>query len=415
MRVAVVGTGISGMVAAYLLSRSHDVVVFEANDWVGGHAHTVSVNLDGETYDVDTGFVVYNERTYPNFSTLLERLGVRTQPTEMSFSVRCEETGFEYSGGSLAGVFAQRRNLFRPGFHRLLRDILRFNREAPALLDGQPDDPSIGDYLNMHGYSREFRERYLIPMAAAVWSTRPALTADFPARYLVRFFLRHGFLQLAGRPQWRTITGGARRYVEALTAPYRDRIRLECPVERIRRHPDHVDVTVRGGVTERFDRVVVAVPGARTLGLLEDPTPEERDVLSAFADEENELVLHTDASLLPASRRAWASWNAHLDPRAERVTVTYDMSRLQRLASPRPFCITLNRSTAIDPRRILRRFVYRHPLYTREAIEAQTRHRSISGVRRTYYCGAYWGYGFHEDGVNGALAVAREFGEVLTA
>ena len=415
MRVAVVGTGVSGMVAAYLLSRSHDVVVFEANDWVGGHAHTVSVDLAGATYDVDTGFVVYNERTYPNFSKLLERLGVDTQPTDMSFSVRCEATGFEYSGGSLAGLFAQRRNLVRPGFHRLLRDILRFNREAPALLDGEPDDPSIGEYLTTHGYSREFRDRYLVPMAAAVWSTRPTLTADFPARYLVRFFLRHGFLQLTGRPQWRTITGGARRYVEALTRPYRDRIRLECPVERIRRHPDHVDVTVRGGPTERFDRVVVAVPGARTLGLLADASPEERDVLSAFADEENELVLHTDASLLPASRRAWASWNAHLDPRSERVAVTYDMSRLQRLASPEPFCITLNRSTAIDPRRILRRFVYSHPLYTHEAIQAQKRRDGISGVRRTHYCGAYWGYGFHEDGVDAALAVAREFGEVLNA
>jgi predicted NAD/FAD-binding protein len=413
MRVAIVGTGISGMLAAYLLSRSHDVVVFEANDYVGGHAHTVSVQLDGATYDVDTGFVVYNTRTYPNFAQLLERLRVPTQPSEMSFSVRCERTGFEYSGGSVAGLFAQQRNLFRPEFHRLLRDIVRFNRAAPALLDADGDDPSIGEYLTRYRYSREFREQYLVPMAAAIWSTRPRLTADFPARYLIRFFLRHGFLQLTGRPRWRTITGGARRYVEALTERYRDRIRLECPVERIRRHPDHVDVTVRGGVTEPFDRVVVAVPGAQTLPLLADPTPEERDVFSAFADEENELVLHTDSSLLPVARRAWASWNAHLDPRSDAVAVTYNMSLLQRLSSPQPLCITLNRSPAIDPAKILRRLVYRHPLYTREAIAAQARHASISGIRRTYYCGAYWGYGFHEDGVNGALAVARQFGEAL--
>jgi predicted NAD/FAD-binding protein len=413
MRIAIVGTGIAGMVAAHLLARRHDIVVFEANASMGGHTRTVPVVIDGETQAVDTGFVVYSEEAYPNFARLIRRLGVATQATEMSFSVRCPASGFEYGGPSLAALFAQPRNLVRPGFHRMLVDVLRFGREAPALLGKDDDDPTIGDYLATHGYSGEFRDWYLVPMASAIWSARPADVPAMPARYLVAFFRHHGLLRRSQRLRWRTITGGAQRYVDALTASYRDRVRLACTVTSVRRHRDHVLVATRGAEPERVDHVVLAVHGSQALRLLADPTPEERQVLGAFTEQENESILHTDPSLLPANRRARASWNVRLDPHGDRVSVTYDMARLQRLRSALPICVSLNAAAAIAPQRILRRITYHHPVYTRAAVAAQRRHATINGVDRTYYCGAYWGYGFHEDGVDSALAACRPFGASL--
>ncbi len=414
MRIAVVGAGISGLVVAHLLAPVHDVTVFEANDRVGGHAHTVRVELNGRSWDVDTGFVVYDPGTYPHFAALLARLGVATQPSEMSFSVRCDDAGLEYGGRSLGALFAQPGNLVRPVFHRLVRDVLRFNRSAGA--QAIADEATIGAYLETEGYSAAFRDHYLVPMIAAIWSARPAQVLAMPADWVVRFFADHRLLRVRGQPEWRTITGGAARYVGALTAAFRDRVRTGCAVAAVRRHSDHVEVRPWSGAPERFDRVVLAVHGSQALGLLADPTAAERAVLGAFAEQENEAVLHTDTSVLPASRRAWCSWNVHLGAHTDRVALTYDMSRLQRLDSPRPFCVTLNASAAIDPARILRRFVYRHPVFTPGAVAAQQQHATIStGARRTYYCGAYWGFGFHEDGVASALAVCRQLGVTTSA
>ncbi len=418
MKIALVGTGIAGMVAAYLLHHEHEITVFEANDYIGGHTNTLDVERDGRAYAVDTGFIVYNDWTYPNFIKLLARLGVATQPSAMSFSVRDEASGLEYNGTSLNTLFAQRRNLFRPSFYRMIADILRFNREARALLQTADNQTTLRDYLAANRYSAEFVEHYIIPMGAAIWSADPAQMRHFPARYFVRFFENHGMLSVDRRPQWRVVTGGSRRYVEALTRPFRSRIRLRCPVRSIKRWAGHVEVTAQqvNGPTEshRFDRLIMATHSDQALALLADPSDEERTVLGAIRYQENEAVLHTDRSLLPKRRLAWASWNYHLsDKPTNRVAVTYHMNTLQSLRAPCEFCVTLNRTEAIDPAAIIKRITYHHPVYTRETVAAQRRHEEINGVNRTYYCGAYWSYGFHEDGVNSALAVCKHFGKGL--
>jgi predicted NAD/FAD-binding protein len=407
MKIAIIGTGISGLTAAWRLHRQYDLTLFEANNYIGGHTNTVEVGVGGRRYAVDTGFIVFNDRTYPNFIDLLEQLGVASQPTRMSFSVRCERTGLEYNGENLNTLFAQRRNLFRPSFHRMIRDILRFNREAPALLDGEREI-SLNAWLREGNYGREFTEHYILPMAAAIWSAEPGMMGAMPARFFVRFFKNHGLLSVNDRPQWRVIQGGSRNYVEPLTAPFRDRIRLKCPVEWVRRHPTHVQVKPWGGPAERFDEVIIATHSDQALRLLVDPTAKEREILGAIPYQENEAVLHTDARLLPRRKLAWAAWNYHLpaQPR-DHVAVTYNMNILQSLDGPETFCVTLNRSEAIDPARILYRTTYHHPVFTAAGVKAQARRAEISGVNRTWYCGAYWSYGFHEDGVNSGLAAAR--------
>jgi predicted NAD/FAD-binding protein len=411
MRVAVVGTGVAGLAASYWLHRRHDLTVFEANDWIGGHVHTVPVRLGRKTFHVDTGFIVFNERTYPLFCGLLRRLGVRSRPTDMSFSVRCEGTGLEYGGASLRRVFAQRRNLLRPSFHRMLRDVRRFQRESRRLLEAPDAKVTLGDYLAGAGYSSEFVEAHLLPMAAAIWSTDPQTMRDFPAQALVRFFENHGLLQLRGGPRWRTIEGGSFRYVERLVAGFRDRIRLSEPVERIVRERDGVTVLTRSGAVEHFDQIVLATHSDQALSLLAEPSGLERRVLGSIRYRPNEAVLHTDASILPRTRRAWASWNYHLlRERPEEVALTYHMNRLQHLDAPEELCVTLNRTDAIDPSRVIARMTYHHPLLDGEALRAQEAWRAVSGRNRTHYCGAYWGYGFHEDGVRSALRVVRSFG-----
>jgi predicted NAD/FAD-binding protein len=412
MRIAVIGTGIAGNVAAWHLSREHDITVFEAGDHIGGHTHTHEVEQAGQNYNVDTGFIVFNDWTYPNFIQLLEQLGVTSQPSAMSFSVRAEPSGLEYNGTSLNTLFAQRRNLLRPSFWRMIRDILRFNREAPALLAGTGDDLNLGDYLAQQRYSREFVDHYIIPMGAAIWSTDPVTLQRFPARFFVRFFHNHGMLSVDRRPQWRVIRGGSARYVERLTAPFRDRIRLNTPVEWIRRLPDRVLVKARGLETERFDAVFMACHSDQALRLLADPSPLEQEVLGAIPYQENEAVLHTDTRLLPRSRRAWAAWNYHVLPEArERVALTYNMNILQSLETPTPFLVTLNHSEAIDPAKIIRRVSYQHPLFTPAGVAAQVRQPDINGPQRTFYCGAYWRNGFHEDGVVSALQALDHFRE----
>jgi predicted NAD/FAD-binding protein len=407
MNIAIIGTGISGLTAARHLHRAHDITMFEANDHIGGHTNTVDVEVQGQRHSVDTGFIVFNDWTYPNFIGLLEQLGVASQPTLMSFSVRCERTGLEYNGQDLNTLFAQRFNLFRPSFHRMLRDILRFNREAPTLLDGD-HTISLNDYLREQGYSREFIEHYVIPMAAAIWSAEPELMGEMPARFFVQFFKNHGLLSVGNRPQWRVVRGGSRNYVGPLIEPFRDRIQMNRPVEWIRRLPTHVQIKPKHGAVEHFDEVVIATHSDQALRLLADPTTREREILDAIPYQENEAVLHTDTRLLPRRKLAWAAWNYHLPVQPQtRVAVTYNMNILQNLDAPVTFCLTLNRSEIIDPARILYRTTYHHPVFTDAGVRAQARRDEISGVNRTWYCGAYWSYGFHEDGVNSGLAVAR--------
>ncbi len=408
MRIAIIGTGISGLSAAWALHRDHALTLFEAGDYIGGHTHTVDVEVQGRPYAVDTGFIVFNDWTYPQFIELLDRLQVASRPTQMSFSVRCARSGLEYNGETLNTLFAQRRNLFRPAFHRMIRDILRFNREAPALLE-QEQDSSLDDCLRAGRYSREFIDHYILPMAAAIWSAEPAIMGQMPARFFVRFFKNHGLLSVKDRPQWRVITGGSRCYVEALVAPFRERIRLNCPVEWLRRQAGQVEIKPVGGAVEYFDQVIIATHSDQALRLLADPSAQEREILGALPYQENDVVLHTDTRLLPQRRLAWAAWNYHLpaQPR-DRVAVTYNMNILQGLEAPQTFCVTLNRSDAIDPARMLYRTTYHHPVFTTAGVQAQARRAEISGVNRTWYCGAYWRNGFHEDGVDSGLAVARD-------
>lgn len=411
MRVAVVGSGISGLLAAHLLSVRHDVTVFEADDRIGGHTNTIDVvGADGRSRAVDTGFIVYNERNYPRFTALLQRLGVASQPTTMSFSVRCERSGLEYSSEAL---FAQRRNALRPSHWRMLLEIVRFHRLAPRLLAAGDDSLELGRFLRERRFSDGFIDRFVVPMGAAIWSTDPAAMMRFPAAYFVRFFQNHGLLSVSGQPRWRVIRGGSKQYLEPLVRPFRDAIRTAAPVAAVHRAAAGVDVEVAGSGRERFDHVVFACHADQALRLLAAPRPEEIGILGALRYQRNEAVLHTDDRLLPRRDRARAAWNYHLMAEPGPVCVTYDMNRLQGLDVPETYCVTLNRTDHIRPERILRRLVYEHPLYTPDAVAAQQRHAEISGAaHRTSYCGAYWGYGFHEDGVNSAVRVAAELGVV---
>lgn len=414
MKIAIIGSGISGLLTARLLWGDHDIHVFEANDYVGGHTNTVSFEAFGRPYAVDTGFMVFNDRTYPNFLRMLQMLDVPARLSDMSFSVRCDKTGLEYQGSSLGGLFAQRRNLLRPSFYRMLLDVLRFNRQSRELLQGKDDDLELGQYLERNRYSQEFIEHYLIPMGAAIWSAPPDRFRQFPARFIVNFLNNHGILAVRGHLQWKTVQGGAARYVEALAHPFADRIRLSCPVVSVRRRADRVAVTWKDGGPEDFDAVILAAHADKSLAMLADASAAEREILGAFPYQGNETVLHTDPSLLPRCRRAWASWNYRI-PREEGrpVVLTYNLNRLQGHVSPEAICVTLNPVGALDEAKILRRIDYQHPVFSRDAIAAQKRFPEINGKNRTYYCGAYWGHGFHEDGVNSALAVGQSFGKRL--
>jgi predicted NAD/FAD-binding protein len=414
MRIAVIGVGISGMVAAHLLCEDHEVVVFEANDYIGGHTSTIDVELNGVNYRVDTGFIVFNKENYPNFVKLMERLGVTYQPSNMSFSVQCELTGLEYCPSTLNSLFAQRRNFFRPSFYRMLLEVFRFRREAQEILHSKDYETTLGGYLAEKRYSRPFINHFIIPMGAAIWSADPKKFKEFPAHSFVQFFNNHGFLKVKDQPQWQVIKGGSRSYVEPLTRPYREKVRLNCPVESIKRHPDHVEVIPRHGDPERFDQVIIATHSDQALAMLADPIDAEKEILESIPYQENVTTLHTDSSLLPKRKAAWASWN-YLIPQEElgRVAVTYYMNMLQSLTSPIDFCVTLNRPEIIDQSKIIREFIYHHPVYTPQGLMAQKRRQEINGVNRTYFCGAYWGYGFHEDGVNSALAVCEHFGKTI--
>ncbi len=411
-RVAIVGTGIAGLTTAHLLAPRFDVTVFEARERLGGHTHTIDVPSARGTTAVDTGFIVFNDRNYPHFTALMDELGVASQPSDMSFSVSCQRTGLEYNGTSANTLFAQRRNLFRPRFLFMLRDILRFAKDARALLATPGDELPLGAFLERHGYSRSFREHYLLPMGAAVWSTSPERMLGFPARLFLRFFEHHGFLDVSGRPQWRTIRGGSREYIGPLSARFANRIRLGAAVEAVRRHDEYVELDVRGCDRERFDHVVLACHSDQALRMLSDASATERMILGAIPYQENRVILHRDAQVMPRTPRAWASWNTTIPQEAaEHVTVSYFMNRLQNLPEDEPFFVTLNPTQPIEDRHVLRELRYDHPLFTPESVAAQARYAEIGGVRRTHFCGAYWRHGFHEDGVWSALRVAADFGE----
>jgi predicted NAD/FAD-binding protein len=410
MKVAIIGGGIAGNVAAHRLHREHDITLYEAASHLGGHTHTHAVELAGRSWQVDTGFIVFNDRTYPNFVQLLDELGVASQPSSMSFSVRDEASGLEYNGTSLNSLFAQRRNLLSPRFLGMIGDILRFNREAPALLDEPGGEMPLGELLARGRYGRAFIEHYVVPMGAAIWSTDPASMLAFPARFFVRFLHNHGMLTVNDRPTWRTIVGGSARYVEKLSAPFRHRVRLATPVESVRRVPGGVIVKARGFEAARYDAVFLACHSDQALAMLADPTAAEREVLGAIPYQRNEAVLHTDTRMMPRRRLAWAAWNYHLPAGGGGpAALTYDMSCLQRLDTPTPFLVTLNRGDEIDPARVIKRIVYQHPLYTPASVAAQARHRELNGPQRTYFCGAWWRNGFHEDGVVSALDAVTHF------
>ncbi len=418
MRIAIVGAGVSGLVAAHLLHRDHDVVVYEAGAYAGGHTNTIRVDTAYETHHVDTGFIVMNDRTYPQFTRLLDRLGVARQATHMSFSVSGgADEDFEYSG-TPRGLLCQPRNLLSPRFQRMIADLLRFNRELRRLLtreEHSDSGESLGEFLVRHRFSRTFVERLIVPQVSAVWSADPRRLHSFPARFLAEFFANHGMLGFRDRPRWLTVTGGSARYVEALTRPYSDRIRLGCAVHSIARLDDHVELTAAGQGPERYDHVILATHSDQALRLLRDPSERESRVLGAIPYQRNEAVLHSDSSLLPRRRGARAAWNFHLlrEP-TSLSTVTYYMNHLQRLRADRDYCVTLNRTEAIDPARIIRTIGYAHPVYTPEGVAAQAEHACIGGLeRRTHYCGAYWGWGFHEDGVVSALRACAPFGVTL--
>jgi predicted NAD/FAD-binding protein len=411
MRIAVIGSGISGLASAWLLSARHEVVLFEANDYLGGHTHTHDVEQAGRRYRVDTGFIVHNPVHYPLLTRLFDQLGVASQPTTMSFSVHNARTGLEYNATTLDTLFCQRRNLLSPRFWGMLRDLLRFYRQAPSLLDGDGPGPGIGEWLDEHGYGQAFRDDHLVPMASALWSSPPHQILQFPVRYLVQFMANHQMLQISGRPEWRVVCGGSSTYVAAMRARWQVQERLQCPVHRIRREADAVVIDSVEMQGERFDQVVLACHSDQALALLTDATPDERDILGAIAYQPNEVVLHTDARLLPRNRKAWAAWNAYVPGTPDApCTVSYCMNLLQSLQSPEPFVVTLNRSEAIDPAKVLRRLHYQHPVYTQASVAAQRRKGLIQGVRRTWFAGAYWGWGFHEDGMRSAVEVAAGLG-----
>jgi uncharacterized protein len=405
MRIAIVGSGISGLASAWFLSKRHTVTLFETNDYLGGHTHTHAIEFDGRRLAIDTGFIVYNETHYPLLTRLFAELGVRSQPTSMSFSLSNAATGLEYSAASLDTLFCQRRNLLSPRFWGMLRDLLRFYQESPALLAAAGPGPALGEYLATHGYGAAFRDEHLLPMAAALWSAPTARILEFPAQYLVRFMANHQMLQIRGRAPWRVVSGGSASYIRAMRARWRVDERLHCPVHAVRRDSGRVQITSRLG-TESFDQVVLACHSDEALHILADATDRECEILGAIPYQDNEVVLHTDASLLPRQRKAWAAWNAFVPASSQSVcTVSYCMNLLQGIQTREPLVVTLNRTHAINPAKVLRRMNYRHPVYTRHSVAAQARRAEIQGKRGTWFAGAYWGWGFHEDGLRSALEV----------
>jgi len=415
MKVAIIGSGISGLTAAYLLQKDHDVTVFEANDYIGGHTHTHEINQNNKAWKVDSGFIVYNEKTYPNFIRLLKKLEVKTQKTTMGFSVKAPEKNLEYSGGSINTVFAQRLNLFKPSFLIMLKDILRFNRLAARELSKVGESTTINSFLKKHGFSRQFVENYIIPMGAAIWSTAANKTTEMPAAFYIRFFKNHGLLQIFNRPQWFVIKGGSKSYVQKMVESFKKKVLLSCPVKKVERGPSGVKIYFETSPSPMlFDKVVIATHSDQALALLKDPSKDERTILEAFPYQKNTAIVHTDVSLMPKNKSTWSSWNYLLSADVNRpVTLTYNMNILQSLDAKPDFLVTLNSMDEINPSKVIKKIEYNHPLFTVDGVRAQKKKNQISGHNNTFYCGAYWGNGFHEDGVNSALDVCKALGVSL--
>ncbi|MEE3239335.1 MAG: FAD-dependent oxidoreductase [Pseudomonadota bacterium] len=423
MKIAIIGTGISGLTAAYYLKKNHEITVYESSSIIGGHTATIDVELEGQKYAVVTGFFVHNDWTYPNFFRLLEQFNVETQTTSMSFSVSNDINGLEYAGSNLNTLFAQRKNLLKPIFWRLLRDILRFNRQSLKDLEAGniSENLTLQQYLDKNNYSKEFSTNYLIPMGAAIWSAGVDSMLDFPLLFFIRFFKNHGLLSVSNRPQWRVIKGGSRQYLEPLTNGFLHSIRTNCKITSIKRNADAVTIATAECDKAQFDTVIFATHSDQALALLDQPTACEQEILQAIPYQNNEVILHTDISRLPKSRRAWACWNYRLSADAhngtnceaeetkqgEMTRLTYNMNLLQSIDSPHTFCVSLNQTELIDPSKILAQFNYSHPVFTLEGIQAQMRWSELAGKNRTWFCGAYWANGFHEDGVTSALRIVE--------
>lgn len=425
MKIAVIGSGIAGLTAAHLLSEQHEVWVYEKGDYIGGHTATVDVEVAGKRYAIDTGFIVFNDRTYPYFKTLMRRNGVAWQDTEMSFSVKNPLTGLEYNGHSLWTLFAQKRNLLRPSFYRMLGDIVTFNKAAKEALEtrsqAEVDSQTLADFVSSLQLGEDFTHNYLYPMCAAIWSASLKESAQFPLGFFLRFFMNHGLLNIQDRPQWHVIKGGSRSYIPALTQPFAERIELNANIERVERHVNAALIYFADGRIEQFDQVVFACHSDQALALLSDATVAEEEVLGGIPYQDNDVVLHTDVSQLPKRKAAWASWNyllpATVREQAEEkpATVTYNMNILQGIdQAPVTFCVTLNNTAAIAEDKILRRFTYAHPVYSLASFKARARRAEICGQNRTHFCGAYWYNGFHEDGVRSAIDVVRRLGIEIT-
>ncbi|WP_100753018.1 NAD(P)/FAD-dependent oxidoreductase [Vibrio salilacus] len=411
MKIAIIGTGISGLTCGYYLHKQHDVTLFEANNYIGGHTATVDIDLDGTQYAVDTGFIVYNDRTYPNFIALMNEIGVEGIPSQMSFSVRNDANGLEYNGHTISTLFAQKRNWINPKFYAFIFEILRFNRMVKEIANHkQQGEKTLGDFLQEHGFSAFFCDNYILPMGAAIWSSTLADMRAFPLPFFARFFLNHGLLDVTNRPQWYVIKGGSREYIKPLTQGFSERIRLNSAVEAVVRDAAGVTLHVNGQ-SERFDQVIFACHSDQAKQLLTDAGVIEQQILGNLAYQANEVILHTDDSLLPKRKAAWAAWNYWLegsdDEQSRAPTLTYNMNILQHIDAPQTFCVSLNSREQVNADKVLRSFVYHHPVFNRESIEAQARRDEINGMSRTWFCGAYWYNGFHEDGVRSALDVVR--------
>jgi len=421
MKIAIVGAGISGLTAAYYLNKEHDVCVYESAPIIGGHTATIDVESHGHQYAIDTGFIVYNDWTYPNFIRLLDELNVETQATSMSFSVSCEDSGLEYAGSNLNTLFAQRKNLFSLSFWKILKDIMRFNREAIIDLDDANIDEAmtLREYLEANHYSDAFKDNYLVPMGAAIWSAGVDSMLDFPLLFFVRFFKNHGLLSVTNRPQWRVIKGGSRQYLAPLTSSFLHCIKTNSKISHIQRDADQVWITTADGQREAYDYLVMATHSDQALNLLEQPTQDESDILGAIPYQNNEVVLHTDITRLPANRRAWACWNYRLssatvgndEDQGAMSRLTYDMNLLQGIESQETFCVSLNQTDAIAPETILGSYNYSHPVFTLPGMQAQSQWETLAGQNRTWFCGAYWANGFHEDGVRSALRVVNSIAD----
>ena len=414
MRIAIIGSGISGLVCGHLLHRDYDISLYEANDYVGGHTHTIELNRHDGDYAVDTGFIVFNKVTYPNFCKLLDQLGVASQPTKMSFSVRCERTGLEYGSESVNTLFAQRKNFLSPSFWRMVFEIFKLRRRFVAYLDSSQPDMSMGQFLVRENFSQRFTDHFVVPLGASLWSAEPGKIMEFPARTFGRFFQNHGFLHARNPIEWRVISGGSHQYVKKIIAPFKERIHLCTPVTSVQRTEEYVELGFHDRDPEKFDQVIFATHSDQTLDILAEPTEDEREILGAIPYQENDTVLHVDDTLLPRKRTAWSSWNYWvMKEKDDRASVTYNMNMLQSLRAPETFCVSLNMREKISGRKILRSYQYHHPMYMERSVSAQESHGIISGKNRTHFCGAYWGYGFHEDGVKSALAVTKCFGKKL--